>query len=230
MIKYYKAITSIYLRRIVCLITSLIWQGVSSGQQLQLFEETETSSRAEEIATPSGARRDSEGNIISGPEFVLVGTTRIGGDFFVVLEDNTKELISISLTEGSSRSISGYPGYEVTYVGSGGEVSIRYPGGHQCIEFVEQGVTCISTSEANLSLTNAQPLNLGASDQSTEPAMEDGELLNPFEAILQRSSSPDSDPGVSSTFSPRRIDPSDVPPGMRVVSTPFGDRLVEEDE
>ena len=100
MIKYYKAITSIYLRRIVCLITSLIWQGVSSGQQLQLFEETETSSCAEEIATPSGARRDSEGNIISGPEFVLVGTTRIGGDFFVVLEGNTKELISISLTEG----------------------------------------------------------------------------------------------------------------------------------
>jgi len=26
----------------------------------------------------------------------------------------------------------------------------------------------------------------------------------------------------------RRIDPADVPPGMRVVSTPFGDRLVEE--
>ena len=132
--------------------------------------------------------------------------------------------------EGSSRSISGHPGYEVTYVGSGGEITIRYPEGHQCAEFVEQGVTRKSTSEANLSLTNAQPVNLSASEQSAEQAVEDGQLVNPFEAILQRSSSPDSDPGVSSTFSPRRIDPSDVPPGMRVVSTPFGDRLVEEDE
>ena len=88
MIKYYKALPSINSRSMVCLITSLIWQAVSSGQELQLFEETETSSRVEEIPRSSQVRRDSDGNIISGPEFVLVGTTRIGGDFFVVLEDN----------------------------------------------------------------------------------------------------------------------------------------------
>ena len=230
MIKYYKAITSIYLRRIVCLITSLIWQGVSSGQQLQLFEETETSSRAEEIATPSGARRDSEGNIISGPEFVLVGTTRIGGDFFVVLEGNTKELISISLTEGSSRSISGYPGYEVTYVGSGGEVSYQVSWGPPVYR------VCGTRSHLYINKRSkpqpdkraaAEPRRIRPKHRTSNGGWE---LLNPFEAILQRSSSPDSDPGVSSTFSPRRIDPSDVPPGMRVVSTPFGDRLVEEDE
>jgi len=29
-------------------------------------------------------------------------------------------------------------------------------------------------------------------------------------------------------FTPRRIDPADVPPGMRIVPTPFGDRLVEQ--
>jgi len=29
-------------------------------------------------------------------------------------------------------------------------------------------------------------------------------------------------------FTPRRISPEDVPPGMRVVSTPFGDRLVDQ--
>ena len=35
--------------------------------------------------------------------------------------------------------------------------------------------------------------------------------------------------GDTSAFTPRRINPEDVPPGMRVVSTPFGDRLVEEE-
>ena len=232
MIKYFRALLSIKSQRIACLITSLIWQAVSSGQQLELFEETETGNRVEETSRADRARRDSDGNIVSGPEFVLVGTTRIGGNFLVVLEDNVKELITVSLPEGSSRSIPGYPGYEVIHVGSSGEASIRYPAGLQCVEFKEQGVTCKTTNEANLSLTNPQPLsldNLSSSDQSAEQTMEEsGELVNPFEAILQRSSNPDSD--VNSTFSPRRIDPSDVPPGMKVVSTPFGDRLVEEDQ
>ena len=232
MIKYFTTLLSIKSQRIVCLSIPLIWQGVSSGQQLELFEETETNRRDEETVRPDRARRDSDGNIVSGPEFVLVGTTRIGANFLVVLEDNAKELISVSLPVGSSRPIPGYSGYEVIHVGSNGEASIRYPDGLQCIEFQEQGVTCNATNEANLSLTNAEPVsssNLSASVQGAEQAMEEsGELVNPFEAILQRGSNPDTD--ANNTFSPRRIDPSDVPPGMRVVSTPFGDRLVEEDQ
>ena len=52
------------------------------------------------------------------------------------------------------------------------------------------------------------------------------ESINPFEELLQRASNPDSEISTSS-FEPRRIDPEDIPSGMRVVSTPFGDRLVE---
>ena len=51
---------------------------------------------------------------------------------------------------------------------------------------------------------------------------------NPFETLrnrVQNGEPPSERPG---RFQPRRIDPADVPPGMRVVSTPFGDRLVEE--
>ena len=51
---------------------------------------------------------------------------------------------------------------------------------------------------------------------------------NPFEALLQRAANQNTDV-EESTFEPVRINPSDVPPGMRVVSTPFGDRLVEDD-
>ena len=35
-------------------------------------------------------------------------------------------------------------------------------------------------------------------------------------------------PNQPARFQPRRIPPEDVPPGYRVVSTPFGDRLVEQ--
>ena len=232
MTKYARALHPVKSLRIGCFVILLTSQAFSFGQQLELFEETETNSRDEETVRPDRARRDSDGNIVSGPEFVLVGTTRIGGNFLVVLEDNAKELISVSLREGSSRPIPGYSGYEVIHVGSNGKASIRYPDGLQCTEFKEQGVTCNAPNEANLSLTNAEPVsssNLSSSVQGAEQAMEESaELANPFEALLQRSSNPDTD--VNNTFSPRRIDPSDVPPGMRVVSTPFGDRLVEEDQ
>ena len=51
--------------------------------------------------------------------------------------------------------------------------------------------------------------------------------INPFEEIARRSRDPESDTTENQQFRPRRINPEDVPPGMRVVSTPFGDRLVE---
>ena len=54
-------------------------------------------------------------------------------------------------------------------------------------------------------------------------------LPNPFEAIRARANNPDSNTD-NNNFRPRRIDPDDVPPGMRIVSTPFGDRLVEIDQ
>lgn len=77
-------------------------------------------------------------------------------------------------------------------------------------------------------------------------AEEDGEVIvsveeidaptNPFAALRARAQA---NGGISTatsantqqrqSFTPRRIDPADVPPGMRVVSTPFGDRLIEQD-
>ena len=52
---------------------------------------------------------------------------------------------------------------------------------------------------------------------------------NPFDAIRRSAENgiPAPSRRGSEGFRPRRIDPADVPPGMRVVSTPFGDRLVE---
>ena len=56
------------------------------------------------------------------------------------------------------------------------------------------------------------------------------DIFNPFEALRaqQNNVSVSNRDGGNERFTPRRILPEDVPPGMRVVSTPFGDRLVEQ--
>ena len=207
---------------------------VAVSQELSLFEETESSISVEDETTRRDIRRDNEGNLITGPEFTLVGTTRIGDNYLVVLESLTGEVISVSVKEYSSADISGYSRFNVLDAGSG-TVSIEYPDSVPCMEFEEQGVTCETAQIANLSLPNAQPIsvaNQGANltaNQAAEASNQEEDLLNPFEAILQRASSNDPVEASAGSFTPRRIDPEDVPSGMRVVSTPFGDRLVEID-
>jgi hypothetical protein len=58
---------------------------------------------------------------------------------------------------------------------------------------------------------------------------------NPFAAALRAAAQNERagnagqrGPFNAERFQPRRIAPEDVPPGMRVVRTPFGDRLVEQ--
>ncbi|MDG2422299.1 MAG: hypothetical protein P8N40_11425 [Gammaproteobacteria bacterium] len=234
MIKYFRALLSIKSQRIVCLITSLIWQGVSSGQQLELFEETETSSRVEETARSDRARRDSAGNIVSGPIFTLVGTTRIGESHSVMLRENNGEIISIKSKANTVLSIPGYPGYLVSEIGLA-RAAIEYPEDLPCIEYIDEGVLCIEPNKAQLGLTNATPLearnrldiNVNEDRADSSGQSLSGEPQNPFEALLEGGANSDSNEETGS-FTPRRINPEDVPPGMRVVSTPFGDRLVEE--
>jgi len=217
------------------LLTCLSAVKVAVSQELRLFEDTESSTSVNDETERRDIRRDSDGNLITGPEFTLVGTTRIGDNYLVVLESLTGEVISVSLREHSSVDISGYSNFKMLDAGSG-TVSIEYPDSVPCIEFEERGVTCETAQIANLSLPNSQPIsvaNQGANltaNQAVEASSQEGDLLNPFEAILQRASSNDPAEESAASFTPRRIDPEDVPSGMRVVSTPFGDRLVEIDQ
>ena len=206
-----------------------------SAQELQLFEETEIMQRETENSIAVETRRDSDGNLITGPEFTLVGTSRIGSNRLVVVEDSLGEIISLSLTEESTNIVPGYPNYRVLEVGSG-QVSIEYPANSACIEFLEQGVACESQTVAILSLKNASPLESvnregSGNDSGSVGVLEDGDIsVNPFEAILSRAANPDTEIETDNSFTPRRISPEEVPSGMRIVSTPFGDRLVEIDQ
>jgi hypothetical protein len=52
---------------------------------------------------------------------------------------------------------------------------------------------------------------------------------NPFETLRNGAVAQDEEQaGNAARFTPRRINPEDVPEGMRVISTPFGDRLVAQ--
>ena len=133
----------------------------------------------------------------------------------------------MSVGVNQSQSVPGYPGFQVTRVGSG-DVSITYPSEISCIEFREEGVICASEEEAIISLTNSDPIELSVSDGTRDASSPESNAVNPFEAILQGAANQNSDTN-STAFEPIRIDPSDVPPGMKVVSTPFGDRLIEDD-
>jgi hypothetical protein len=136
------------------------------------------------------------------------------------------------MPEHSSVSVTGYPGFEIIGI-SAGNASVRYPENVNCIEFVEEGVTCESSNVATLSLKNGSPLeprvvDIASSNNQSLGGSTTGEPINPFEALLEGSSNPDAGSDADNAFTPRRISPEDVPPGMRVVSTPFGDRLVED--
>ena len=204
-------------------------------QELRLFEETESNTSIRDDTVRGGTRRDSDGNVITGPEFTLVGTTRIGNNFLVVIEDRSGDTISVRVGESTSAAIPGYSEFRVLSMRSG-RVSIEYPSSVPCVEFEEQGITCATPQVASLSLTNAQPIESANQDttfvgnQNTGASSQEENIANPFEAILQRASNPDSVEETENNFTPRRINPENVPSGMRIVSTPFGDRLVEIDQ
>ena len=117
-----------------------------------------------------------------------------------------------------------------------GSVSISYPDNVPCIEFRDQGVSCDNVVNiAALSLANGEPLpgkEVAIRQAGSRPdgAVAEEPPTNPFEALRaqQNNVSVSNRDGDNERFTPRRILPEDVPPGMRVVSTPFGDRLVEQ--
>jgi len=210
--------------------------GFGYSQQLNLFEEIETNSNSSRDARSRAASVSQAG--AASPEFTLIGTSRIGGKYSVIIQHRGGDTLMVKAGPNSSTQIPGYSGYSILNVGSG-RISIRYPENISCVEFRDKGVSCDgAVNIAALSLANGVPL-LGkevetslAAGRSNETAAD--ELpTNPFEALLSRennvpASNRDGNFGRSERFTPRRIDPEDVPPGMNVVSTPFGDRLVEQ--
>jgi hypothetical protein len=222
--------------RFPLLLLCIAISGLCNSQQLNLFEEIENDNSISSRRTAD--RASGRGVGVAEPEFTLVGTSRIDGNYSAIIEHRGGDTLVVRMDLGSSADIPGYPGYKLVDVDRG-NISISYPENIPCVEFRGLGVSCDDVMNiAALSLANGEPL-LGkevetslAAGRSNETAAD--ELpANPFEALLSREnnvpvSNRDGVFGRTEQFAPRRIDPEDVPPGMNVISTPFGDRLVEQ--
>ena len=225
------------LRLLTILSLMLLVSDRGHGQtsaDFALFEPVEASNNA--ASTAPGARNSRPSSIgrgaINEPVFSLVGTSRIGSRLTVALRHMGGERIRV-VVNGTRTPIPGYELYALLEV-EGRRVGVQYPLSESCRDFLELGVSCAAESNiAMLSLTTAKALNAEQGDPVAEAAPENSPPAdtprNPFEALRNAA-----DRGASrnpaappAPFQPRRIDPSEVPPGKRVVSTPFGDRVVD---
>jgi hypothetical protein len=221
--------------------------GMFEPKQFSLFESIEVAESRQ--STPNRPTRESRATT-SEPVFTLVGTSRIGDSRSAILRHQNGESIRVATESGGTATIDGYEEYSIYDVGAG-ELSVRYPSNVPCIAHKEKGVSCLSSpNTAQLQLVNAEALarvepapSIGLSADGSSglvngaTGMSSDGTVNPFEALRAARAaggnpaefSPgDGRDGRNGRFTPRRIAPEDVPQGMRVVSTPFGDRLVEQ--
>ena len=205
-----------------------------NGQGLSLFEAVEVA----EGEARGAARMSREARVTDvGPHFTLLGTSRVGGNYSAILLHKSGESILVRSQGNTTTAIEDYPGYSVLSVGAG-KLSLRYPISVPCVEDVRQGVSCTAgPNTAELVLSSSAPLSRPATSatfeqQAGSTESSTAQSINPFEGIIaaQRDGNDSAQDGRGSgeRFVPKRISPEDVPTGMRVVATPFGDRLVEQ--
>lgn len=190
---------------------------VESNQGFALFEAIENSAARSAEAPVRRNNRQSRATVAE-PEFTLLGTSRIGDKYTVIIQPKDGEAIAVQADPAASTAIPEHSDYAIVNVASGA-VSIRYPGNTDCVEFAERGVSC---SEAG----NIAELAL-ATGESLPPSSPAPGIIIPIDT-KQIVEEVQEEAAETNRFNPRRISPEDVPPGMRVVSTPFGDRLVEQ--
>jgi hypothetical protein len=225
-------------------VLTCLWLGLPcaiQAQQLSLFEPVDIASTTQDPveALPILAQPP------LSPLPVLTGTSRIGQRFGGTFRDSAGNSVQVRWLAGESVGIPGFPGLRVLQIGAR-EVRLALPPGTPCLPAPEQGIRCEDEGTVLLGLTTAPPFALSVTQEgsvdstpaATDPSdsAENPDLApdNPFAAAL-RAAAEEQRNGASGRrgpfnverFQPRRISPDDVPPGMRLVRTPFGDRLVE---
>lgn len=221
---------------LLLVVPCLLAGAATYAQELTLFEAVEAPANS---GIAGAAQVREQRNLPNTPTFTLLGTSRIGDKRRVRLVDSNDEVIVVEMSDNESTAIPDYIGYRVAAFDSG-KVSISFPADTPCFGATNKGVQCGLDGMAELTLTTAAPIvvasNQGSSgDQASQAeGAEEGQPENPFAAALRaaaqneasaQSGRPRRNNGEG--FEARRIADEDVPPGMRKVRTPFGDRLVE---
>jgi hypothetical protein len=221
------------------LLLSLIISTEIAAQELNLFEGVQNGELPEQVEP----RRNREDRGINEPVFTLVGTSRIGNTWKATLRTRSGDTVAVRGASEDRTPIPGHNGYFISNV-EGRRIAIAYPAGAACTEFNERGVSCVSGNFGSLNLTTGAPIavtetasrNGNGDRRNNEDVPEEGtaeEPSNPFAAALRAAAGQAPEDAANrraeaQRFQMRRIDPSEVPPGQRLVRTPFGDRLISE--
>jgi hypothetical protein len=172
-------------------------------------------------------------------DFVLKGVSQIGNRYIVFLEAPNSKMIQVDM--GSKRRVSinnGFPDYHLIRM-TDREVKIDYPDNAPCRRSNPQkGIKCVNGGKsATLDFTVGKPLASNTVVSSNPPNQ-----VNPFLAAMNKNKQLSEEEKAKreealqkrrelyKNFKRQVIKDEDVPEGMRVVRTPFGDRLVPDNK
>ena len=218
------------------LVVGIVNERALSAEELNLFEPVESTTSS---TTLNSDQAREQRVLPNAPAFTLAGTSRIGGKQKASLVDSNGQVINVVMTDADSTPIPGHVGYRLVRVDSR-RVAISLPANTPCIGSSDKGVECSTDGLAQLSLTTAAPIAVAQAPDAIEQVNgervaenSDEEPENPFAAALRAAAQNEAATrgrggrAISERFEVQRIAPEDVPPGKRVVRTPFGDRLVD---
>jgi hypothetical protein len=154
-------------------------------------------------------------------DFILRGTQIIGDRRSVTLETPTGKRLQQSLHNHDATTLKGFPGYVLHSIDPR-EIRLSYPADAPCLENrPEKGVQCESETLAVLTLQRGKP----APPKAQAPVSIPQAVPPPVQVMP---GAPVAIPPPGQQFQPRIIKDEEIPPGMKRIRTPFGDRLVPE--
>lgn len=180
--------------------------------------------------------------VSSTEPFTMIGTSRLGDRWRARVRSPSGQVVTVDLDPKVPVTIPGYPGYTIAAANTR-ELVVQHPASSPCVPRADQGVNCASGTEARLSIATASPIAAVSPTPTQAPVqvmtgaesvVTDGSPDNPFAAALRAARERAEAEGVpmqvmeGERFRPRRIDPSEVPEGSRLIRTPFGDRIITQ--
>jgi len=197
----------------------------ANQQDLTLFEPVQVS--AENTSrSPARPNRESRATT-SEPPFTLMGTSRIGDNYSAMVKHRGGETIIVRVGANGNTPLPDYSATACDVLRVISRFGIRATA--LVLNLVGRALSATTRPNiARLTLPTSAPLpSLNLPDELIE-SVED-QPKNPFETLRNGAVAQDEEQAVNAArFTPRRINPEDVPEGMRVISTPFGDRLVAQ--
>jgi hypothetical protein len=219
--------------RLISILGLIVLSQQSSSQTLDLFEDS-----ASMVVGPS-QNPTTSGN---PAPLTLRSLSRFGDRLKATLVDTSSEIINLEWVAGDMPVVPRHEAYQVLETNNG-KLRLKLDQSVNCRADASKGQACLPGPILELSLSLAPALKSSSphKDDNTVVFNTSGPLdINPFEAALANEPEMTEEQRQERLerariraerlrqIEPARIADEEIPPGMRVVRTPFGDRLVPE--